>query len=85
MTTLNYVLNEHLTGPGPSEITVFTSDALQAIDGPKSACTKSAWHDLVLPLRSITTIRDKAEHDVRRRAWDRAFSTKGLTNGRGSD
>ena len=32
------------------------------------------------PLKSMFGTRDRAEHDKRRRAWDRGFSTKALRN-----
>ncbi|KAM0798207.1 cytochrome P450 [Usnea florida] len=62
----------------PSEITAFVPEALPALDGPGNTCTKAAWYDLVQPLRALNTIRDKSEHDWRRRIWDRGFSTKSL-------
>ena len=61
---------------GPSELTIFAAEALHAIDGPGSACEKPDWYDNILPLKSLETIRNKAEHDARRRIWDEAFSIK---------
>ena len=54
-------------------------EALQALDGPKSTCTKAAWYDLLQPIRSMVNLRDKAEHDARRRIWDRGFNIKCTT------
>lgn len=34
----------------------------------------------MLPLRALSTIRDKAARDRRRRVWDSAFSAKALRN-----
>ena len=66
-----------LTEAGPSELTVFVPEALPALDGPKNSCTKSAWYDLSQPLRAINSTRSKAEHDWRRRIWDKGFTTHG--------
>jgi tryprostatin B 6-hydroxylase len=50
------------------------------IYGPGSKCTKTAWYDVVgLPNKSLQLERDRVTHDKRRKVWDRAFSTKGMT------
>lgn len=67
-----------LTLSGPSEITVLVPEAVSTINEAKNTCSKPAWYDLLRPLRAIISIRDKAEHDLRRRVWDRGFGTKGL-------
>lgn len=63
---------------GPSEIAVLVPEAVSTIDETKTTCSKPAWYDLLQPLRVIISLRDKAEHDWRRRIWDRGFSTTAL-------
>ena len=63
---------------GPSELTIFRPDAHTAIHGPQSKCKKSEWYDLLYPIVSMQTTRDKADHNRRRRIWDRAFSVKAI-------
>ncbi|KAK0118485.1 hypothetical protein ONS96_011582 [Cadophora gregata f. sp. sojae] len=60
--------------PGPEEITIFHPDALVAMNGPGSTCTRSDWYDGLYPLQSLANIRSPAVHDQRRRIWDKAFS-----------
>jgi len=72
----------HLTGrlinnPGPNEITVFHPDVFRVIDGPKSECIKAEWYDILHPYIALVTSRVKAEHQIRRRKWNRGFTTKG--------
>jgi hypothetical protein len=38
---------------------------------------KDVWYDLLLPEISISTTRDKALHDHRRRIWNHGFTNKG--------
>ena len=52
-------------------------EAVEAIMGSRSTCTKSAWYDMGMPLVSLHQCRDRATHDKRRRVWDRGFSMKG--------
>ena len=63
---------------GPNELTIFRSDAHTALYGPQSKCTKAAFYDLMYPIVSLQTTRDKADHTRRRRIWDRAFSVKAI-------
>ena len=62
---------------GPNEITIFSSVAIAGVLGPDSKCSKAAWYEMAWPEVSMATTRSKAEHDVRRRAWDMGFSMKG--------
>ena len=62
---------------GPAEITAFTAEALYVINAPGSACEKPDWYDNILPMKSLINIRNKEEHDQRRKIWDKAFSVKG--------
>ena len=62
---------------GPNELTVFHPDAVAAIHGPSSNCTKSAWYDHQLPLLSLGSTRSKGMHNERRRALNSLFTVKG--------
>lgn len=64
---------------GPMELSIIDPDAVDAVMGARSSCTKSAWYDMGDPLVSLHQCRDRATHDKRRRTWDRGFSMKGLT------
>ncbi|KAL2065841.1 hypothetical protein VTL71DRAFT_3511 [Oculimacula yallundae] len=63
---------------GPSELSIVDPEAVDAIMGAKSSCTKSAWYDMGNPLVSLHQCRDRATHDKRRRVWDKGFSMKAL-------
>ncbi|MCJ1402819.1 hypothetical protein MMC11_006040 [Xylographa trunciseda] len=63
---------------GPNELTVFHPDAVAAVHGPGSNCTKSAWYDHQLPLLSLGSTRSKEVHDERRRALNSLFTVKAL-------
>jgi hypothetical protein len=62
---------------GPSELSIVHPDAVEAIMGARSTCTKGPWYDGGNPLVSMHQCRDRALHDKRRRVWDRGFSIKG--------
>ena len=62
---------------GPNEITIFRPEAVLAIHGPGSRCSKSAFYDALHPYVAVNTTRSKPDHTYRRRIWDQGFSTKG--------
>ncbi|RDW77473.1 cytochrome P450-12 [Coleophoma cylindrospora] len=65
---------------GPNELSIIIPEAVPAIGGSGSKCTKSAWYDVAgLPHKSLHLCRDRAAHDKRRKVWDRGFSAKGKT------
>lgn len=64
--------------PGPNEVALFRADAIRAIHGPGSTCTKSPWYDMLQKDRSIHATRQPALHQARRRIWDQGFSPKAL-------
>ncbi|KAL2043852.1 hypothetical protein N7G274_003372 [Stereocaulon virgatum] len=63
---------------GPNEVTMFSPEALNLILGSGSKCTKTSWYDVLKPLVSLNSTRDKSLHDRRRRIWNRGFSSKAL-------
>jgi len=63
---------------GPNEVTVFHPDIFAAMDGPGNSCSKAVWYDFLLPEMAVNTTRDKAQHDQRRRIWDKAFTRQGI-------
>lgn len=65
---------------GPSELSIVDPDAVEAVMGARSTCTKAPWYDIADPLVSMHQCRDRALHDKRRRTWDRGFSVKGKSS-----
>ncbi|KAH7326308.1 cytochrome P450 [Stachybotrys elegans] len=65
---------------GPSEITIFDPNFFNAVDGPRTECTKSEWYDILWPESSLLTTRDRGLHDARRRDWKVGFSPQALSN-----
>ncbi|MCJ1353705.1 MAG: hypothetical protein MMC33_003692 [Icmadophila ericetorum] len=63
---------------GPNEITIFNTDGMYALHNTTSIFPKAAWYDILLPEIAMSTARDKAVHDQRRRIWDHGFSIKAL-------
>lgn len=63
---------------GSSDLSILHPDAVTAIYGLGSKCTKSDWYDGDTPRLSMHTTRSKALHDRRRRVWSPAFSDRAL-------
>ncbi|KAJ5905858.1 uncharacterized protein N7473_002774 [Penicillium subrubescens] len=63
---------------GPGEITVYHPDVFMAIDGPQGGCVKSEWYDLLHPKQSLVTTRKKEAHGMRRRQWNKGFTSQAL-------
>jgi hypothetical protein len=66
---------------GPREISVLSKEAVPLLYGPNSECLKSTWYGQTGndPKKcSIHMTRDFNDHRLRRRAWDRGFSIKGM-------
>ncbi|KAF3401649.1 putative sterigmatocystin biosynthesis monooxygenase stcW [Penicillium rolfsii] len=66
---------------GPREISISRVSAVRAVHGPTSPCVKAAWYAHVsndVKNVSIHMTRDLEVHRLRRRAWDRGFSTKSV-------
>ncbi|KAK4200392.1 putative cytochrome P450 E-class, group I [Triangularia verruculosa] len=63
---------------GPEELTIIDPSVSSTVDGPRSSCTKAVWYDFLLPEIAINTTRSLAEHDERRKVWDRGFSSKAM-------
>ena len=63
---------------GPSELSIVHPKAVQAIYGFGSRCRKTAWYDLLLPIISLESVRDRTLHDARRRIWAPAFKEKAI-------
>ncbi|KAI1394910.1 cytochrome P450 [Hypoxylon fuscum] len=61
---------------GPEEITIVDPSVPLALDGPGNRCEKAVWYDFLLPDIALNTTRSKKHHDIQRRIWDRAFSSK---------
>ncbi|KAH7014463.1 cytochrome P450 [Microdochium trichocladiopsis] len=64
---------------GPNLLSVSDPDLVEPIHNTHTKFTKAEWYDAGHPTTSLHQMRDRAEHDKRRRAgWDKAFTTKSL-------
>ncbi|KAH7203512.1 cytochrome P450 [Fusarium oxysporum] len=63
---------------GPSALSILDAKVLHAIHANNSPCRKGPWYNIEQPAISLHMSRDKNDHSRRRRAWDRAFSSKAL-------
>lgn len=69
---------------GPQELSVLSAEAIDAIYGPSSRCTRAPWYDRLKGSGDLTDdygvfhMRDPAAHSQRRKAlWDKAFNIRG--------
>lgn len=46
--------------------------------GNSSKCTKSPWYGRSRPLVSLHTVREKKQHDARRKVFSKAFTPSAL-------
>ncbi|KAH7009661.1 benzoate 4-monooxygenase cytochrome P450 [Ilyonectria destructans] len=63
---------------GPSELSISDPKAFPLIHSNTSPCTKGPWYNILYPVLSLHMMRDNKAHGVRRKTWDKAFSTKAL-------
>ncbi|KAK5627603.1 hypothetical protein RRF57_003318 [Xylaria bambusicola] len=64
---------------GPNLLSISDPDMIEIIFHPQSQFIKAEWYDIANPLLNLVQLRDRAEHDRRRRhGWDLAFTTKAL-------
>ncbi|SCN80761.1 related to pisatin demethylase cytochrome P450 [Fusarium fujikuroi] len=63
---------------GPSALSILDAKVFHAIHSNNSPCSKGPWYNIEQPAISLHMSRDKNDHSRRRRAWDRAFSSKAL-------
>ncbi|KAE8349061.1 cytochrome P450 [Aspergillus coremiiformis] len=63
---------------GPSDLSIANPKAVNIIYGFKSTCTKSAWYDGAVPLRSLHAHRNRADHDKHRRIWNPGFTDRAI-------
>ncbi|RYP67974.1 hypothetical protein DL769_005621 [Monosporascus sp. CRB-8-3] len=63
---------------GPNELSINDPKALHAIHSSSSPCTKGPWYEVLHPCIALNIIRKHEYHAQRRKAWDRAFSSKAL-------
>ncbi|KAI0103889.1 cytochrome P450 [Nemania sp. FL0031] len=64
---------------GPNLLSISDPDMIEVIFHPSSNFAKAEWYDIANPLLNLVQLRDRAEHDRRRRhGWDLAFTTKAL-------
>ncbi|PYH40506.1 cytochrome P450 [Aspergillus saccharolyticus JOP 1030-1] len=70
---------------GPQELSVLSADAIEAIYGASSRCTRATWYDRLKASGDFSEdfatfhIRDPVAHGKRRKAlWDKAFNIRAL-------
>ncbi|KAL7767272.1 hypothetical protein ACKLNR_001573 [Fusarium oxysporum f. sp. zingiberi] len=63
---------------GPSALSILDAKAFHAIHSNNSPCTKGPWYNIEQPAISLHMSRDKNDHSRRKRAWDKAFSSRAL-------
>ncbi|KAI9370293.1 Tryprostatin B 6-hydroxylase [Aspergillus egyptiacus] len=63
---------------GPSEVSIIHPEAVRAIYGADSRCSKNAFYDNGHPMMSLHSHRDRTAHDQRRRVWSAAFGDRAL-------
>lgn len=63
---------------GPSELSIRKMSAIKTIHSGSSPCIKGPWYDMLRPEDGLNSTRDKKEHSLRRKAWDKAFGGKAL-------
>ncbi|KAI0502885.1 cytochrome P450 monooxygenase-like protein [Xylaria bambusicola] len=64
---------------GPNLLSISDPSMIEIIFHPQSQFNKAEWYDIANPLLNLVQLRDRAEHDRRRRhGWDLAFTTKAL-------
>ncbi|KAJ3522636.1 hypothetical protein NM208_g12776 [Fusarium decemcellulare] len=61
---------------GPSEISITNPKAMQILNSSNSPCAKGPWYNIIHPMVSLQTDRDKKSHAQRRKAWDKAFTLR---------
>lgn len=65
---------------GPREISTVDPVACAQILGPGSVCGKALWYDMGQPLLSLHQTRNKKQHDIRRKHWEKGLNVKSLRN-----
>jgi cytochrome P450 len=63
---------------GPNEISIIDPDAVEPIHGAASKCTKPAVYESNPATTSMHSARSRKDHDIRRKAWARGFTTGAL-------
>ncbi|PLB54708.1 putative cytochrome P450 monooxygenase [Aspergillus steynii IBT 23096] len=63
---------------GPSEVTLFGTEAFYQVHGKGSHCTRASYYDLLHPMISLATARDPVLHAYRRKVWEPAFSIRAI-------
>lgn len=66
---------------GPRELSILRKSAVPLLYGPMTDCRKSTWYAQAgtdMNYVSLHMERNRSSHRLRRRAWDRGFSQKGM-------
>ncbi|WQF89198.1 Putative cytochrome P450 [Colletotrichum destructivum] len=66
---------------GPTELSINNPKAVPAIHSARSPARKGPWYSVLInPMLALNVIRDKHEHTVRRKTWEKGFSSKGIVS-----
>lgn len=63
---------------GSNDLSITDPEIMELAFGLHAIATKAEWYDGSKPFDSMHTLRNKPEHDKRRRIWAPAFSDKAL-------
>ncbi|RMZ81318.1 hypothetical protein DV737_g2605, partial [Chaetothyriales sp. CBS 132003] len=63
---------------GPSELSIANPNAYHLIHSNQSPCEKGPWYNILHPVKSLHMLRDRKEHALRRKTWDKGLGTKAL-------
>lgn len=63
---------------GPSELSIADPKAYNLIHSNQSPCQKGPWYNIMHPVQSLHMIRDRKEHSIRRKTWDKGLGSKAL-------
>ncbi|KAE8165150.1 cytochrome P450 monooxygenase [Aspergillus tamarii] len=63
---------------GPTELSIRDSAAVKLIYGSSAKVSKGVWYTCSEPRVSLETVRDKKEHAMQRKVWDKGFSSQAL-------
>ncbi|KAJ5110026.1 cytochrome P450 monooxygenase [Penicillium argentinense] len=63
---------------GPTQLSIANPAAVSVIYGSHSKTSKGPWYSITELRASLHTARDKQEHKVRQKVWDKAFKASPL-------
>ncbi|EGX91291.1 cytochrome P450 oxidoreductase, putative [Cordyceps militaris CM01] len=58
-------------------VSICKPEAVEAVHGPKSKCSKGPWYEQAKPLTSLHTNRDPVSYARQRRSWEQGLNSAG--------